>query len=125
MNTPAKIDPTTTATELHDLENTIALFEKRAAELRAQLFKTLKEQGVRRVDLVTGESYVIYPRNKLVVKSELAAKRWALENPEARMKLDTSKAMEVALSSKLKWATVKKEEYLRISRAKSKHQDDS
>ena len=113
-----QIQPITLATELHEIENNIALFDKRAKELRAQLLESLTAQNVRRVDLQNGDSYVVYPRNNLIVKDEFAAQKWGMENPEARMKLNTSKAIEVALKGKLKWATVEKENYLRISRAK-------
>lgn len=108
----------TLAQELHDIEHDMAFFEARAKLLRTELLKTLVKQGVRRVDLLNGDSYVVYPRNKLVIKNEISAQKWWMENPEARGKMDTAKAMEVALNGKLKWCKVEKDKYLRISRAK-------
>jgi hypothetical protein len=77
------------------------------------------------VDLKNGDSYILYPRNSLVIKDKMAAQKWFLKNPEARGKMDTAKAMEVALSGKLKWAKVESEEYLRISRAKKQEDENA
>lgn len=104
---------------LNDLELTIKKMEDEAHTLREYLLQDLKSRGIRRADLENGDSYVIYPRNKLVIKNEMSATKWWMENPEARGKMDTSKAIEVALTGKLKWAKVEKEEYLRISRQKA------
>ena len=112
------IQPLTLATELHAIESNIALLDERAKELRAKLLETLESQHIQRVDLENGDKYLVYPRNKLVIKNAMSAKKWGEENPEARMKLDTSAAIEVALTGKIKWATVEKENYLRISRSK-------
>lgn len=104
---------------LWDLEATIKKMEDEAHTLRDYLLQDLKSRGIRRADLENGDSYIVYPRNKLVIKNEMSAQKWWMENPEARGKMDTSKAIEVALMGKLKWAKIEKEEYLRISRQKA------
>lgn len=114
----------TLASELNVIEGNIALLDRDAKFLRERLLSSLQAQGVRRVDLENGDSYVVYPRNKLVIKDKMAAQKWGIENPEARMKLDNAVAIDVALSGKLKWAKVEKEEYLRISRKKNDHESD-
>lgn len=111
-------EPQTLATELQSIEHNLALFEERRDKIRQDLLASLKAQGVRRVDLESGDSYIIAHRDSLIVSNTMAAQKWALENPEARMKLDTSAALKVAKSGKLKWAKVEDKEHLRITRAK-------
>lgn len=112
-------DSMSIATMLQSLEMEAQIRDTQIKAMREALLESLQKQGVRRVDLENGDSYVVYPRNKLVIKDKMAAMKWATENPEARMKLDNSAAIEVAQTGKLKWAKVEQEEYLRISRAKS------
>lgn len=109
---------TTLASELYQLEDEANLLDAKIKAIRTELLETLQKQKVRRVDLENGDSYIVYPRNKLVIKDKMASIKWATENPEARMKIDNAAAIEVALTGKLKWAKVEKEEYLRISRNK-------
>ena len=109
----------TLATELYILEANADALDIKIKAIRAELLESLQSQGVHRIDLENGDSYLVYPRNKLVIKDKMAAIKWAVENPEARMKLDTAKAIDVALAGKLKWAKVEKEEYLRVSHKKT------
>ena len=121
--TLVKTEPLTLATELYLLEANADVLDAKIKLIREELLGNLKEQGVRRVDLENGDSYLVYPRNKLVIKDKMAAIKWACENPEARMKLDTAKAIEVAQTGKLKWAKVEQEEYLRVSHKKTIESD--
>lgn len=114
-----KTQPLTLATKLHSIESDIAALQEAAKDLRHQLLQTMTSQSVRRIDLENGDQYLVYPKKTLVIKDEMAAQKWFLENPEARAKLDTTAAMKVALSGKLKWAKVETSDYLRISRVKT------
>ena len=82
-----KAKPITLATELQEIENSIELFEARRSQIREALLKKLKSQGVRKLDMVNGDSYIITQRDNVVYKNESSAKAWCLENPEARMKM--------------------------------------
>lgn len=117
-----KATPQTQAVQLREAEMDLELIEARVKELRQNLLDNLKSQGVRRVDLENGDSYIIAQRDNLVITNERSALAWAFENPEARMKLDTSAALKVAKMSKLKWAKVETKEHLRITRAKNKEE---
>lgn len=120
----AKIDPPTYALALHIAEEELALLDAKVKEMRARLLENLTSQGVRRVDLENGDSYVIAHRDSLIIKNERAAFAWANENPEARMKLDTSAALKVVKMGGIKWAAIEPKEYLRITRAKVHEQNE-
>lgn len=114
-----KVEPQSLATQLHEIEEGIALDEARAKVLRELLLENLQSQGVKFVRLANGDSYTVAERNNLVIKNQISATKWAMENPEARMKLDTSKALEIAKQGKSKIFGVEKTYSLRISRAKT------
>lgn len=84
------------ASELSGIERQLAVWETRKDEIRAELLNIMKTQGIRSVRLDSNEWYIRAQRNKLIIKDQHKAKQWALENPEARMKIDTSAALEVA-----------------------------
>lgn len=110
--------PQTLAEELSTLQGQIDFLKEREEEVKESLKQILQYQGVRRVDLKDGRSYILYPKDSLKIKDKMAAQKWWLENPEARGKIDTSAAIEVAKSGKLKWAKVETHEYLRVSNKK-------
>lgn len=113
----ASVQPIPLAAELYEVEHTLAIFEKRRDEIRDRLLKSLLAQGVQFVRLENGDGYSVAHRSKLVVKNTRSAQAWALENPEARMKLDTGAALKVAkMGSKI--FTVEDSPYLKITRAK-------
>jgi hypothetical protein len=107
----------TLAEELYAIEYRIAGLEERKDAIREQLMQNLKEQGVKSVRLENGDMYIRAERMKLVIKDERKAMQWALENPEARMKLDTSAALTVARMGE-KCFGVGSTEYLTIKRHK-------
>lgn len=111
-------EPQTMATELREVERDIALLESRRDEIRADLLKQMLEQGVRRVDMEDGKSYIVAHRASVSIKDKFAATKWAMENPEARMSVDTSAVLAVAKVGNLSWATVEHKDYLRITSKK-------
>lgn len=121
-NTIVEAHPLTLAEQLFTIEEQIAFLEERKQEARDALFKSLKSQGVKRVDLENGVQYLIKPTTKLVIKSELSAKKWALENPEARMNVSRAAVTKVAKEGKIKWAQVEHGEQLTINK---KHSDEN
>jgi hypothetical protein len=106
------------ASELHHIERLLGELEARKDGIRERLLANLKEQGVKSVRLDNGDLYVRAERMKLIVKDERKAMAWALENPEARMKLDTSAALIVARQGE-KCFEVGRTEYLTIKRQRS------
>lgn len=73
----------------------IATLEEEEKKLRAELFDNLKRQGVKSVKLEDGTLFVITERQTLKVKDPEKAFAWAMENPQARMKIDTAAALSV------------------------------
>ena len=120
----ARIDPPTYAVALRKAEEGLELVEAKVKEMRMRLLENMKSQSVRRVDLENGDSYIIAHRDSLVIKNERMAFAWANENPEARMKLDTSAALKVVKMGGIKWATIEPKEQLRITRAKVQDQNE-
>lgn len=114
----------TIAEALYNVEVMIANLEEKKDEFRTQLMQNLKEQGVKSVRLDNGDMYIRAQRLKLVIKDEGKARVWALENPEARMKLDTSAALEVARLG-VKFFEVGHTEYLQIKRRRSNDETET
>ena len=114
----------TIAQELYDIEHDIELFDARAKLLRAELLENLTSQGVRRIDLQSGDSYVVSKRQTLEVKDVAKAEAWADSN--SCWKLDTTKAWKV-LRRELKlpkFFGVKETEYLTIKRSKEEEVEE-
>lgn len=95
MKTITHIEPTTLATALVTVQGQIKILEEREDELKAELLQELKRQGVQSVKLDDGTQYIRNQRTTVKVKDEAKAWKWAMENPEARLKVDTAAALEV------------------------------
>lgn len=106
------------AEELYVLENQGKAIAERVTEIRTELLAALKHQGVRYIRLDNGDAYTrAQGKRKLVVKNQLKAMKWATENPEARMKIDTGAAMDCAMDGSLPFFAVERgEEYIQIKR---------
>lgn len=118
MSNIQKQDPRTftLAAGLYEVEKEVERLTHMAQTMRGELMKNLKEQGVRRVDLDTGDCYIRVLTTKLVIKNEGKALKWALENPEARMNLSRGAALKVAKSGTEKFFSTEPSEQLRILR---------
>lgn len=112
-------EPQSLAAELQEIEEIIDEQEQRAKELRAALLDQLQHSPFKKVVLKDGTSYVIGERDNLVIKNKISAQKWAFENPEARMKLDAAKALEIARMGKSKLFDVETTYHLRVTKPKN------
>lgn len=90
-----KVEPRTLATELALIQGQMGLLKEREDEIKEALLATLQHQGVQSIKLENGTMYVRNQRTSLKVKNEAKAWAWAMENPTARMKVDTAAALAV------------------------------
>jgi hypothetical protein len=111
-----QLQPTTMASELFAVQQTLAPLVAREKELKESLFLSLKKQKVRSVKLDDGTLYTIAVRGTLEEKDKEKARDWAEKN--YCLKLDTTKALKI-LRRELKlprFFAIKKTEYLVIKR---------
>lgn len=125
MKTLTKVEPQTLAAQLWGIEQELERLTEMKDEIRNKLLKSLSTQGVKFIKLENGDSYTVAERNNLVIKNEISATAWAMENPESRMQLNKTKALEVAKLGKSKIFGVEKTYSLRISRAKNTNDENS
>src|SRR4051812_15686571 len=112
------ISPVTVATELHAIQTEQKRLKEREEELRAALFDSLKQQGVKSVKLEDETIYLRSERHSLepLLTMRDEAWKWAVEHNA--LKLDSSKAFKI-LRHQLempKFFRVKTSEYLVVRR---------
>src|SRR4051812_46263819 len=115
---PLAVSSVTVATELHAIQAEQRRLKGREEELRAQLFKSLKQQGVKSVRLDDGTMYMRSERHSLEALMTMKDKayKWALEHNA--LKIDTAKSFQI-LRHELempKFFRVKTNEYLVVRR---------
>lgn len=93
MKTLQKTEEHSVATLLYKTQREIEPLLKLEKELKETLFKSLKSQKVRSLKLEDGTTYIISERQTLKVKDEDKAWEWAMENPHARLKIDSGAAL--------------------------------
>lgn len=108
------VTPLTIAEQLRIVEEKAEVLEEKRQELRSALLESLKRQGVKSVRLDSGDMYVRASRARLVVTNQSAAMAWGRENPEARMKLDSSAAIEAVKRDLVTFGSLAYTEYLTI-----------
>lgn len=109
------------AAELHEVEEIESKAAERSKEIRESLLNILVNSPFKAVTLrETGEVFTVAERESLVLKNERSALAWAYENPEARMKLDTSAAIKVIKMGKIKWGAIEIKAHLRVSKPKAR-----
>lgn len=83
----------TLATQLQAVQQQKAVIEAQEKNLKGELLRLLKEQGVGFVRLDDGTSFTRSHRETLKVKDAKKAQEWAEENN--CIKIDTTKAMKI------------------------------
>ncbi len=117
--------PTTTATQLYEVQSEIHALQEQEKKLKDKLLKNLKQQHVKSVKLEDGTVFTIAERQSLKVKAgeEDAAQLWAEDN--YCMKIDTAKALKILRRTLKKLPScfsIASTEYLTIRGAKSEEE---